>query len=91
MSSQRVTHWIKEALSEAGIDIDVFEAHSVRGASSKAAFEKGASLQDVLETADWSTDFTFRRFYYRPIADTTYAQKLLKQGANRCVKSGLCP
>jgi len=35
-------------------------------ASSTAASEKGALIEDILHTADWSTDSIFRQFYYRP-------------------------
>ncbi len=79
VSSQRIAHWIKDFLREARIDTGVFKAHSVRGASSTAALDKGASIQDVLQTADWSSDSTFRRFYYRPAANTTYAQRVLQK------------
>ena len=53
-------------MEEAGIDIAIFKAHSAHGASSTAAAEKGALMTDILRTADWSRDSTFKRFYYRP-------------------------
>ena len=39
-----------------------------------AAMDKGATLTDV---TDWSSDTTFRRFYYRPMKDATFAHKVL--------------
>ena len=63
VTSQRLAHWIKEMLSAAGIDTGTFKAHSVRGASSL--------------TADSSKDSTFKHFYYRPVADDSYASKVL--------------
>ena len=50
----------------AGIDTSVFKAHSVRGASTSSALDRGVPMQDILATADWSRESTFRRFYYRP-------------------------
>lgn len=91
VSFQRIAQWLKDFLNGAGINTGVFKARSVGEVSSNAALEKGASIQDVLQTADWSSDSTFQCFYYRPTIDTTYAHKLLKQGAKGCVKSGLGP
>ena len=49
---QRVVHWIKELLGQAGVDTSVFKAHSVRGASATVALNKGVSLADILQAAD---------------------------------------
>lgn len=59
------------------MDTDTFKAHSVRGASTTTALAKGVSLQDILHTADWSAEFTFQRFYYRPEKENVYAHTLL--------------
>ena len=37
MTSQRLAHWVKEILSKAGVNTEVFKAHSVR-----AVFKGGA-------------------------------------------------
>ena len=37
-----------------------FKAHSVRGALASAAMNRGVSLSDILSTADWSKESTFR-------------------------------
>ena len=79
ITSQRLAHWIKNIMEEAGIDITIFKAHSVRGASSTAAAEKGVLMADILRTADWSKDSTFKRFYYRPSSGNGYAQIMLQQ------------
>ena len=67
MTSHRIAHWSKDLLTEAGVTTAVFKAHSVRGASTSAARANGVSIQDILKTADWSKESTFRKFYYRPI------------------------
>ena len=77
VTSQRIAHWIKDLLQDAGVDINVFKAHSARGASATAAYNKGVSMQEILQTADWSKDSTFRRFYYRPLESAEYALKVL--------------
>ena len=77
ISTESLSRWIKEILSRAGIDTNIFKAHSVRGASASSARNKGISLEDILRLADWSTDSTFRRFYYRPQYNPDTARQLL--------------
>lgn len=78
VTSQRIAHWIKDLLSEAGVDTRVFKAHSVRGASVSAAKNKGVGIPEILDMADWSRDTTFRRFYYRTTTSNNYTQSLLR-------------
>ena len=78
VTSQRIANWLKEILKKAGVDTSIFKAHSVRGASSTAALRKGVLIEDILRAADWSTDSTFWRFYYRPTHENNYAQTLLQ-------------
>ena len=40
-------------------------AHSTSDIGPSWALCKGASLSSVLETANWSSDVTFKKFYYR--------------------------
>lgn len=49
-------------MKEPGIDVDTFKAHSSRGAASSAAKDRRVSIQDILETADWTRETTFDRF-----------------------------
>ena len=77
ISGASLSRWLKDIISRAGIDTSIFKAHSVRGASASAAYERGASLQDILDLADWSTDSTFRRFYYRPRHNSSITKTLL--------------
>ena len=79
MTSQRIAHWTRDILPEAGVDTRVFKAHSVRGASVLAAKSKGVSIPDIREMADWSRDTTFRKFYYRTTTSNHYTQNLLQQ------------
>jgi len=78
VSSQRLAHWIKDILTEAGVDSGVFKAHSVRGASVSAAKDRGVGLSDILDMADWSRVSTFRKFYYRTTTSNNYSQSILQ-------------
>ena len=50
-------------LEEAGIDITAFQAHSTRAASYSKAKNDNVSTDDILKTAGWSNDRTFKKFY----------------------------
>ena len=61
--SQRLAHWVKDLLKEARVDTEIFKAHSVRGASTSAALKKRLHIKDILDTANWSQESTFQKFY----------------------------
>ena len=61
-----IARWLKEVLH--GIGLSNFNAHSTRGASVTAAFDKGLSISDIIRVADWSSDSMFKKYYYKPIA-----------------------
>ena len=65
-------------LKNAGIDTDIFKAHSVRGASTTAAVNSNVPLDDVMKMADWSRVSTFQKFYYKPIFKANYAHSVLQ-------------
>ena len=77
VTSQRIAKWIKEVLGEAGVDTSIFSAHSTRGAATTAALNQGVSMAEVLKMADWSSDAVFKKHYYRPTKDPTFAHKIL--------------
>ena len=52
VSPATIARWIRELLAEAGIDIFIFKAHSVRGASTTAAANALVPLDEILK---WPT------------------------------------
>uniref|UniRef100_A0A1X7TAZ0 Tyr recombinase domain-containing protein n=1 Tax=Amphimedon queenslandica TaxID=400682 RepID=A0A1X7TAZ0_AMPQE len=82
VTSSTIARWLKQIMEAAGIDTSVFKAHSVRGASTSAAAVQGVTTKDVLNAADWSTDLSFVRFYYKPVRDTEFAESVLKTTNN---------
>ena len=52
-------------MSDSGIDVSIFKAHSVRSAATSDAFAKGVPMADILRMADWTNERTFRKFYLR--------------------------
>ena len=75
VSSSSIARWLRDTLQQAGIDVGIFGAHSVRGASSSAAAAAGVTINDILKAADWSSESIFRNFYYRPTGDVTYGMR----------------
>ena len=60
-----VARWIKTGLSRTGIDISIFEAHSVRSASTSAVADAGVIVPEIMKAADWSSASVFEKFYHR--------------------------
>ena len=65
-------------LKNADINTDIFEAQSVRGASTTAAVNSNVPLDDVMKMADWSRVSTFQKFHYKPIFKANYAHSVLQ-------------
>ena len=67
VSSCTIARWLKGFMSDAGIDISIFKAHSIRGASCSSAVGAGVMTKDILDAADWSFKGTFQRFDRREL------------------------
>ena len=78
VTSATIARWLKTLLSEAGVDTEMFKAHSTRAAASSTAKNAGASTADILKMAGWSRSSTFERFYHKPIV-----------GSNRVLSYGV--
>ena len=83
VTSTTLARWVKSTLAQAGIDTTNFKAHSLRSASSSAAYEAGAALPDIMEAADWSTVSTFTKFYHKPVCKSSFAKAVLGQTEQR--------
>lgn len=57
MSSATIGRWSKEIMKETCTDVDTFIAHSIRGAAGSTARDRDVSVQDILQTADWTKFF----------------------------------
>lgn len=62
-----VSRWLKTVLSSAGIDTQIFKAHSFRAATTSTALLKGVNIKSILETAGWANAKTFEKFYLKPV------------------------
>ena len=77
VSPSTIARWLKSVLTKAGIDTNIFKAHSVRGASTSAAASAGVTTNDILNAADWSSESVFRKFYYRPEQKSSFGSSVL--------------
>ena len=66
-SLNTLSRWIKSCLPEAGINVEIYGAGSVRSASASKASSKGIPIDVLLKTAGWARESTFGRFYHKPI------------------------
>ena len=82
ITSDTLSRWILEMLKNAGIDTKIFKAHSTRSATSSAAVRNNCSLKDILALADWSSDSTFKRFYYRPVYNQSILHNVFTASSN---------
>ena len=68
---QSLARWLKLVLKLAGIDTNNYKAHSYRGAGLSKAYQRGASLQQIVAAGNWANATTFQRFYNAPTTNET--------------------
>ena len=85
ITKSTITRWIKEVLKLSGIDITVFQAHSIRAAASSKAFTMGLSTDDILKKGNWSQKSTWQKFYHKHIisASEKFEIKVLSKALNK--------
>lgn len=83
VSPQTLSRWIKCTLSDSGLDVSMFSAHSTRHAATSRAHALGVSIDEIRRTAGWSgSSETFARFYNRTITDydaSSLARSIINQ------------
>ena len=70
VSRDTIRRWIKQVLSNSGIDTNVFSAYSTRSPSVSAANLKGVPLDKILLAGGWSHASTFSKYCNKPIVST---------------------
>ncbi|KAK7889130.1 hypothetical protein WMY93_024690 [Mugilogobius chulae] len=83
VSSQRLSHWIVEAISLAYTCKGIappqgLRAHSTRGVATSWALFRGISVQDICAAASWASPHTFVRFYRLDVSGPSLAQAVLE-------------
>jgi len=67
VNKDTISRWVKTVLKGAGINIKAYGAHSTRAAATSAAKVKGLSISRIMNSAGWSNDKTFAKFYNLPV------------------------
>ena len=68
VSKNPVSRWLKHKLKLAGIDTSTFGAHSSRAASTSAAKAQKLSITTIMDSAGWSSENTFVKYYNKTIS-----------------------
>ena len=82
VSKDTIARWIKALLKIAGVDVNVFSAHSTRAAATSTAHRKGATIASILQVAGWSNVQTFAKFYNKPLVlqhDISFTDAVLRK------------
>jgi hypothetical protein len=69
VGTSTVARWIKEVLTNSGIDVNLFSAHSTRGAAASKAFASEIPVERILKAGNWATESVFSRQYQRPVVE----------------------
>ena len=84
-----VAGWIKAIWGSAGIDTNLFTAHSTRAASTSKAKVKGSSLEDILKRGNCSNKTTWQKHYYKFVSnESAQFQKSIGFGSPRTEDDG---
>ena len=71
VTSQTISNWIvkliKFTYKKAGKTVQNVRGHSTRSVGPSWALFKGAAMKNVLESADWSKETTFTKFYLKSV------------------------
>lgn len=81
VSSQTIARWIVNSIKMAyGEDKFKVYAHYTRAIGPSWALFNAASINGILESADWTTDTTFNKLYFRNV-------KMKKKTKNKSIVS----
>lgn len=67
VKTQTISSWIVNTIKCAYNGNGKFRAHSTRALGPSWALFNGASVKSIMDTADWSKESTFTRFYLRHV------------------------
>ncbi|MEO0683599.1 MAG: tyrosine-type recombinase/integrase [Cyanobacteria bacterium J06649_11] len=79
VSTSTVSRWLVHFLASAGIDTNMFKAHSTRSASTSKASSVGVSLNEIVKRGQWASDSTFKKFYKKDIIEKDGFQSTLQK------------
>ena len=79
VTKDTICRWCKDILRLAGIDINLYNTHSSRAAASSFAKTKRISINEIMDSAGWSSKKSFSRHYYKVVEqEFDIGQEILK-------------
>ena len=81
VTKNTISRWIRTVMSMSGVDTQVFKAHSARSAS-VSSVAKFLPIEDILQTAGWSSQCTFAKYYNKNVnksSQSKFAETVLSQ------------
>ena len=65
MDSERIAKQLLDTMKSVGINVDIFKAHSLRGATATHLLTKGVSQDLVQSRGHWTTSQNMDMYYSR--------------------------
>ena len=62
-----IARWVKNTLTQAGVNTNIFSSHSCRSSASSKADNMGVDLDNILKMGCWSRQSTFWKFYSKEL------------------------
>ena len=81
VTSSTISRWLRTILEQAGINSEIFSAHSTPEASALAAARGGVTLEDILKAANWRLESVFQRFYDKQLDRAFYGRAVINQNS----------
>lgn len=82
VTSSTISRWLKAVMLKSGIDIQKFQSHSIRGASTSKAKIHGVSMNEIMRVAGWKNDRTFATYYNKPVEDNSFVLSVFHESEN---------
>ena len=83
LSRDTIRRWLKTMMKIAGIDIEIYGAYSTRSASVSKAANLNISMEQIMQTAGWTRQSTFEKFYHKEVVELQNYEDVLLNLDNR--------
>ena len=81
VTSSTIARWLRSVLDQAGIDVAIFVAHSIRRALASAAARGGITTKDILKAANRRSESVFQKFYHKEVDRAAYGRVVINPDA----------
>ena len=68
-----IARWLRITMQMAGINTEVFKAHSIRGASTSKCHSLHVPVETILKHARWTNATIFAKYYKKTVWKTSFS------------------